>query len=279
MQRYHAPLRDIEFLLHDVFEAGALWASLPGLQDTLDDSTARAILEDATKLASGTLAPLNRSGDEEGTRWHDGEVSTPGVFREAFRTYTAGGWVGLGGKPLFGDMGMPKMLAVHVEEMLHAANSSFMLYSVLGSGACLAIDAHASQALKETYLPNLYAGVWAGSMRLTELHAGTDQGLIRTRAQPEADGSYRIVGSKIFITGGEHDLTDNIIHLVLAKLPDRHAGAKGISLFLVPKVLVNDDGSPGQRNAVSCSSIEQDGNQGLGHLRDELQWRQGLAGG
>ncbi|MBD9417583.1 acyl-CoA dehydrogenase C-terminal domain-containing protein, partial [Pseudomonas sp. PDM16] len=167
-----------------------------------------------------------------------------------------GGWVGLSGNPQHGGMGMPKMLAVQFEEMLYAAGSSFALYSALSSGACLAIDAHASEALRSTYLPPMYEGRWAGSMCLTEAHAGTDLGIIRTRAEPQADGSYAISGSKIFITGGEQDLTENIIHLVLAKLPDAPAGPKGISLFLVPKIKVNADGSLGAANAVSCGSIE-----------------------
>ncbi|AOE86036.1 acyl-CoA dehydrogenase C-terminal domain-containing protein [Pseudomonas sp. TCU-HL1] len=256
MTDYKAPLRDIHFLLDDVFDAEAKWSVLPGFAGNLDIDTAGAILEEAGKLASSSLAPLNRSGDEEGARWRDGVVTTPTGFKEAYATYAEGGWVGLSGNPDFGGMGMPKMLAVHVEEMLYAANSSFTLYSVLSSGACLAIDTHASTELKATYLPRMYAGRWAGSMCLTEAHAGTDLGLIRTRAEPKADGSYAISGSKIFITGGEQDLTENIVHLVLAKLPDAPAGPKGISLFLVPKFLVSADGTLSERNALSCGSIE-----------------------
>jgi alkylation response protein AidB-like acyl-CoA dehydrogenase len=256
MSQYKAPLRDIHFLLNDVFDAGTQWAALPEIAGNLDLDTAAAILEEAGKLASESLAPLNRSGDEEGAQWNDGVVTTPAGFKEAYATYAEGGWVGLSGNPQFGGMGMPKMLAVHVEEMLYAANSSFTLYSVLSSGACLALDTHASAELKDSYLPPMYEGRWAGSMCLTEAHAGTDLGLIRTKAEPRADGSYAITGSKIFITGGEQDLTENIIHLVLAKLPDAPAGPKGISLFLVPKVLVKADGSLGERNAVSCGSIE-----------------------
>ncbi|MCQ4325311.1 acyl-CoA dehydrogenase [Stutzerimonas stutzeri] len=256
MNPYTPPLRDIQFLLDEVFDAGKLWDDLPGLANALDIETANAILDEAGKLASETLAPLNRNGDEEGAQWIDGSVRTPSGFREAYAIYAEGGWVGLSGNPQYGGMGMPKMLAVHVEEMLYATNCSFSLYSVLSSGACLAIDVHASEELKRTYLPPMYAGRWAGSMCLTEAHAGTDLGIIRTRAEPQADGSYRVSGSKIFITGGEQDLTENIIHLVLAKLPDAPAGPKGISLFLVPKVLVNADGSLGERNAVSCGSIE-----------------------
>lgn len=256
MPEYHAPLRDMRFVLHEVFAAPDLWARLPMLAGQVDGDMADAILEEAAKVTGGLIAPLNRSGDEEGAQWLDGAVRTPTGFREAYATYAEGGWVGLAGNPQFGGMGMPKMLSVLFEEMLYAAGSSFALYSALSSGACLAIDAHGSDELRDTYLPPMYAGRWAGSMCLTEAHAGTDLGLIRTRAEPQADGSYAISGSKIFITGGEQDLTENIIHLVLAKLPDAPAGPKGISLFLVPKVLVNSDGSLGARNAVSCGSIE-----------------------
>jgi alkylation response protein AidB-like acyl-CoA dehydrogenase len=246
----------MRFLLNEVFCAPELWARLPALTNTLDGHTADAILDEAGKLTANLLAPLNRTGDEEGVQWEQGQVRTPCGFKEAYAIYAEGGWVGLSGNPLYGGMGMPKMLAVCFEEMLYAANCSFALYSALSSGACLAIDAHASDALKSRYLPPMYEGRWAGSMCLTEAHAGTDLGLIRTRAQVQADGSYCISGSKIFITGGEQDLTENIIHLVLAKLPDAPAGPKGISLFLVPKRLVNEDGSLGEANTVSCGSIE-----------------------
>ncbi|HEB0647079.1 acyl-CoA dehydrogenase [Pseudomonas aeruginosa] len=256
MPEYNAPLRDMRFLLNDVFDAPALWQRLPRLAERIDADTADAILEEAAKVTGGLLAPLNRSGDEEGAQWQDGAVRTPAGFREAYATYAEGGWVGLTGNPAHGGMGMPKMLAVQFEEMMYAANASFNLYSTLSAGACLALDAHGSEELKNRYLPNMYAGTWAGSMCLTEPHAGTDLGIIRTKAEPQADGSYRISGTKIFITGGEQDLTENIIHLVLAKLPDAPAGSRGISLFLVPKFLVGDDGALGARNAVHCGSIE-----------------------
>ncbi|MBY1012269.1 acyl-CoA dehydrogenase C-terminal domain-containing protein [Pseudomonas aeruginosa] len=256
MPEYNAPLRDMRFLLNDVFDAPALWQRLPRLAERIDADTADAILEEAAKVTGGLLAPLNRSGDEEGAQWQDGAVRTPAGFREAYATYAEGGWVGLTGNPDHGGMGMPKMLAVQFEEMMYAANASFSLYSTLSAGACLALDAHGSEELKNRYLPNMYAGTWAGSMCLTEPHAGTDLGIIRTKAEPQADGSYRISGTKIFITGGEQDLTENIIHLVLAKLPDAPAGSRGISLFLVPKFLVGDDGAFGARNAVHCGSIE-----------------------
>jgi alkylation response protein AidB-like acyl-CoA dehydrogenase len=256
MPEFNAPLRDMRFVLHEVFQAPALWARLPVLAEHVDADTADAILQEAAKVTSQLIAPLNRSGDEEGAQWRAGKVSTPQGFKAAYDTYIEGGWVGLSGNPDFGGLGMPKMLAVQFEEMLYAANSSFALYSALTSGACLAIDAHASTTLKETYLPPMYEGRWAGSMCLTEAHSGTDLGLIRTRAEPRADGSYSLSGSKIFITGGDQDLTENIVHLVLAKLPDAPAGPRGISLFLVPKVLVNADGTLAQANAVSCGSIE-----------------------
>ena len=256
MADYKAPLRDMRFVLNEVFEVSKLWAQLPGLAEVVDEETAAAILEEAGKVTAGSIAPLNRSGDEEGCSWVDGAVKTPAGFPEAYQTYADGGWVGVGGSPEFGGMGMPKVIGAQVEEMVNSANLSFGLYPMLTAGACLSILNHASEELKQQYLPNMYAGVWAGSMCLTEPHAGTDLGIIRTKAEPQADGSYKITGTKIFITGGEHDLTENIIHLVLAKLPDAPAGPKGISLFLVPKVMVNADGSLGEKNSLGCGSIE-----------------------
>lgn len=257
MADYQAPLRDMRFLLNEVFDAPALWASLPALSEVVDPDTADAILEEAGKIASGVLAPLNREGDEEGSHWDNGTVTAPHGFKEAYQTVAEGGWNGLGGNPEFGGMGMPKMLVAQFEEMMQGANMAFGLAPMLTAGACLALSAHGSQELKEKYLPNMYAGTWAGAMDLTEPHAGTDLGIIRTKAEPNADGSYAITGTKIFITWGEHDMAENIIHLVLAKLPDAPAGPKGISLFLVPKVLVNGDGSLGDRNSLSCGSIEK----------------------
>ncbi|WP_434773137.1 acyl-CoA dehydrogenase C-terminal domain-containing protein [Pseudomonas entomophila] len=256
MADYKAPLRDMRFVLEEVFDVATLWAQMPALSELIDADTAMAVLEEAGKVTAERIAPLSRSGDEEGCRWQAGAVSTPAGFIDAYRTYADGGWVGVGGDPAYGGMGMPKAISAQVEEMVNAASLSFGLYPMLTAGACLSIHAHASEALRQRYLPNLYAGTWAGSMCLTEPHAGTDLGLIRTRAQPQADGSYRVTGTKIFITGGEHDLTENIIHLVLAKLPDAPAGAKGISLFLVPKFSVDEEGRLGERNAVHCGSIE-----------------------
>jgi alkylation response protein AidB-like acyl-CoA dehydrogenase len=256
MADYKAPLRDMRFVLNEVFEVSKRWARLPQLADVVDAETVEAILEEAGKVTSKTIAPLSRAADEEGCHWKDTAVTTPAGFPQAYQTYAEGGWVGVGGNPEFGGMGMPKVVSAQVEEMLNSASLAFGLYPMLTSGACVSINTHATEELKATYLPNMYAGTWAGSMCLTEAHAGTDLGIIRTKAEPQADGAYKISGTKIFITGGEHDLTENIIHLVLAKLPDAPAGPKGISLFLVPKFMVNADGSLGERNTVSCGSIE-----------------------
>jgi len=257
MAEYKAPLRDMRFVLNEVFEADKLWASLPALAETVDPETADAILEECGKIAGEVLAPLNREADEQGSRWDDGVVTAPDGFKEAYATYTEGGWNGLGGNPEFGGMGMPKTLVGQVEEMVQGANMSFGLAPMLTAGACLSINAHGSDALKAKYLPNMYTGTWSGAMDLTEPHSGTDLGIIRTKAEPNGDGSYSISGTKIFITWGDHDMAENVIHLVLAKLPGAPAGPKGISLFLVPKILVNDDGSLGERNGVSVGSIEK----------------------
>ena len=256
MADYKAPLRDMRFVLNEVFEVAKLWAQLPGLAEAVDEETALAVLEEAGKVTGKSIAPLSRSGDEEGCHWDNGAVRTPAGFIEAYKTYAEGGWVGVGGDPAYGGMGMPKVISAQVEEMVNSSSLAFGLYPMLTAGACLSINAHASDELKEKYLPNMYAGIWAGSMCLTEPHAGTDLGIIRTKAEPQADGSYKVSGTKIFITGGEHDLTENIILLVLAKLPDAPAGPKGISLFLVPKFMVNADGSLGARNPANCGSIE-----------------------
>jgi alkylation response protein AidB-like acyl-CoA dehydrogenase len=251
---YKAPLRDMQFVLHDVFQAENLWSEL-GLED-VNRELADAILDEAAKISQNLMSPLNRSGDEEGVSWNDTVVTTPKGFQDAFKALSEGGWGALAGDPEYGGQVIPKMLVLLFEEMSYGSNIALGLYLSLTSGASLALASHASEELKTKYLPNMYSGKWAGSMCLTEAHAGTDLGMIRTKAEPQADGSYSISGTKIFITGGEHDLTENIIHLVLAKLPDAPTGSKGISLFLVPKFHVNDDGSLGERNGASCGSIE-----------------------
>ncbi|WP_027874055.1 acyl-CoA dehydrogenase C-terminal domain-containing protein [Spongiibacter marinus] len=255
MPEYKAPLRDMQFVLHEVFKAEQLWQNMPGTEE-VNRELADAILEESAKINENLIAPLSQSGHEEGVKWDDGVVTTPKGYPEAFKQLAEGGWGGLAGEPNYGGQNMPKMLVLLFEEMLYSSNIAMGLYLTLTSGAALAIDNHASDDLKEKYLPNMYSGQWAGAMCLTESHAGTDLGMIRTKAEPQADGTYKITGTKIFITGGDHDLTENVIHLVLAKLPDAPAGSKGISLFLVPKVKVNDDGSLGERNGVNCGSIE-----------------------
>ena len=253
---YSTPLQDMQFVLFDVLQADQQWQQTGAFASQIDRDTAQAMLGEAARITEQQIAPLNRSGDEEGARWNSGVVTTPKGFVEAYRTWREGGFTALTGTPAFGGLGMPKSLAVLVDEMTFGANSSFALYPALSVGACLAIDAHASEELKQRFLPKLYSGEWAGTMCLTESHSGSDLGLIRTRAVPNADGTFAITGTKIFITGGDHDLADNIIHLVLAKLPDAPAGSRGISLFLVQKIWVNEDESLGAHNGVSCGSIE-----------------------
>lgn len=256
MAEYRAPLEDVRFVLKHVFNVESFWQGLEGIED-MDMDTADAILEEAAKICEEVLAPLNREADEQGSRWEDGKVTSPDGFKEAYKTFCDGGWNGLGGNPQYDGMGMPKTLVAAVEEMLQGSCIAFGLAPMLTAGASFAINAHASEELKSLYLPKMYSGEWAGAMDLTEPHAGTDLGLIRTKAVPMDDGSFTITGTKIFITWGEHDMADNIVHLVLAKLPDAPPGSRGISLFLVPKFIPNDAGEVGERNAVACGSIEK----------------------
>ena len=255
MPIYNAPLADMRFILNDVFKAEEFWQNNEKLAH-VDGATADAILQEMAKFAQGVTLPLNRSGDEEGASYADGAVKTPAGFKDAFRQYAEGGWIGLGADEEWGGQSMPKMLTVLADEMLMATNPAFMLYPLLSVGAGMALNSYASQEQKQTYLPKIYSGEWSGTMCLTEPHAGTDLGIIKTKAEPNADGSYSITGTKIFITGGDHDLSQNIIHLVLAKTPNAPAGSRGISLFIVPKFLVNADGSLGERNLVGPGSIE-----------------------
>lgn len=256
MADYQVPLKDMNFLLFDVFNADKLWQSLPTLAERVDRDTAEAILQGCAKIAEQEIAPLSRNGDETGVTFNAGSVTTAPGYKAAFKTYAEGGWSSLGGDPDFGGMGMPKVITAFHEEMLCSADISFSLYPGLTAGAGLSLAKHGSEALKNRYLTRMYAGDWSASMCLTEAHAGTDLGMIRTKAVPQADDSYLISGTKIFITAGEHDLTENIVHLVLAKLPDAPEGPRGISLFLVPKFHVNDDETIGEKNNVSCGSIE-----------------------
>ena len=256
MAEYKVPLKDMSFLLYEVFKADEMWQKLPKLAEQVDKDTAEAILQECAKIAEQEIDPISRQGDEIGVSFKDGVVTTAPGYKEAFKTYAEGGWTALGGDVNYGGMGMPKMLTAMHEEMLNSGDISFALYPVLTAGAALSLAKHGSKELKQRYLTRMYAGDWTASMCLTESHSGSDLGLIRTKAVPQEDGSYSVTGNKIFITAGEHDFTENIVHLVLAKLPDAPAGPRGISLFLVPKFNVNEDETLGEFNNVSCGSIE-----------------------
>lgn len=254
MPVYTPPIEDMQYLLHDVLNVSQ--SDIPGYEDMDRDLTA-AILGEAGKIAAEVLAPLNPVGDRQGCTLENGVVRTPEGFKAAYDQMREGGWNALDCDPEYGGQGMPYLLGSAVGEMFVSANMAFNMYLGLTHGAVNALASHASDAQKATYLPNMIEGRWSGTMNLTEPQCGTDLGLIRTRADPQDDGTYRITGQKIWISAGEHDLSENIIHLVLAKIPGGPAGTKGISLFIVPKFMVNDDGSLGARNAVSCGGLEE----------------------
>ena len=254
MASYKAPLRDMRFVLFELM-GGDQIAALPGYEEFTRDLI-DPVLEEAAKICEGVLHPINRSGDEEGCTFENGVVRTPKGFSDAYRLFREGGWTSISCDPAYGGQGMPKTVATLVEEMICSANLSFGMYPGLSHGAYVSLHGFGSDEQKDTYLPKMVDGTWSGTMCLTEPHCGTDLGLLRTKAAPQDDGSYKITGTKIFISAGEHDLTENIVHLVLARLPDAPKGVKGISLFLVPKFLVKDDGSVGARNGVACGSIE-----------------------
>ena len=253
MSAYAAPLKDMRFVLRELAGLGEV-AKLPGYEDATPD-TVDTILEEAAKFASEVLDPLNHSGDEEGSQWRDGVVMTPRGFKQAYRQYVDGGWGALPVASEWGGQGLPRLVATPVEEMWCSANMSFSLCPMLTQGALHAIELCGSAYLRKTFLPKMASGEWAGTMNLTESQAGSDLALVRTRAVPRGD-HYLISGQKIFITYGEHDLTGNIVHLVLARTPDAPEGVKGISLFIVPKFMVKPDGSLGERNGAKCASIE-----------------------
>ena len=255
MLEYRAPERDLEFLLFDLFKVRDEWRGIPEFAEFTDDLV-RAVIREGGRIAGEIMAPLNQTGDLEGCRWHNGVVTAPAGFQAAYDQLAQGGWFGVSGNPSYGGQGMPKLLGCLLEEMFWGANTSLYLYGALSTGAAICIDTHGSEAQKRLYLPKLYSGEWTGAMDLTEPHAGTDLGIIRTRAEDAGDGTCRITGTKIFITSGEHDLAANIVHLVLAKLPGAPAGTQGISLFIVPKFIPNTDGSLGERNRVVSNSIE-----------------------
>ena len=256
MATYKAPVDDALFLLHEVFHLDR-YGNLPGFGDATPD-VVEAVLREAGKFSEEVLTPLNRLGDEEGcTRHPDGSVTTPKGFKEALKRMVEGGWIGISVPPEFGGQGLPTILTQLVNEFLCSANLSFAMYPGLTQGAIAALLVHGSPEIKAKYLPKLVEGVWTGTMNLTESHCGTDLGLLRTKAVKQPDGSYKITGTKIFISAGEHDMSENIIHLVLARIEGAPAGTKGISLFVVPKIKVKDDGSLGARNGVTCGSIEE----------------------
>lgn len=255
MAIYKAPLRDMRFLMHEVFDYVPALRAIPAHAD-LDRNLIDQILEEAAKFAENELLSLNRSGDEEGCTLKDGKVTTPRGFAAAYRAYCDGGWPATTCDPAYGGQGLPKSLGLAISEMATSANLAWAMYPGLSHGAYEALHSHGSESLKATYLPNLVQGRWTGTMCLTEPQCGTDLGLLRTRAEPQADGSYRLTGTKIFISAGEHDMAENILHLVLARLPNAPKGVKGISLFLAPKYLVDDDGSLGRRNPIFCGALE-----------------------
>ena len=254
MPFYHPPVKDLQFVLHQVLDVTT--TGIPGYDEMEADFTA-AVLDQAGKLASEVLAPLNQIGDREGCTLENGMVRTPTGFRQAYDQMKAGGWMGLDCDPDYGGQGMPYVLGTAVGEMFVSANMAFNMYQGLTHGAYSAIHVHGTPDQRATYLPKMVAGDWSGTMNLTEPHCGTDLGLMRTKAVPQADGSYAITGQKIFISAGDHDLTANIVHLVLAKAPGGGEGTRGISLFIVPKFLVNPDGSLGARNSLSVGKIEE----------------------
>lgn len=254
MWTYQPPLRDMQFVIEEVLDAPAFWALTPAFAD-LDADTARAVLEEAGKFAAGVLAPINGSADLEGCTWREGSVSTPGGYRAAYRAFVEGGWAALACDPEWGGQGLPALLNAAFNEMMAAANHGWTMYAGLLHGAYDCLKAHGSDELKARYLEKLATGEWLATMNLTEPQAGSDLGLVRSKAEPTGDGTFRITGSKIFISGGEHDLTDNIVHLVLARLPDAPAGTKGLSLFVAPKLLPDEMG--GTRNAIRCDGIEK----------------------
>ena len=254
MPHYNAPTKDMQYVLNDVLDVKN--SSIPGYAD-LDADSLSAILEEAGKITSQVLAPLNAVGDQEGCHFENGVIRTPAGFKDAFEQVKEGGWTGIDCDPEFGGQGLPYLVGTAVGEMFASSNMAFGMYQGLTHGAYSAIHAHGTEAQKQTYLPNMVSCDWTGTMNLTEPHCGTDLGLMRTKAEPQGDGTFKITGQKIFISAGDHDLSENVIHLVLAKIPGGPDGVKGISLFIVPKFMVNEDGSLGARNAVAVGKIEE----------------------
>jgi alkylation response protein AidB-like acyl-CoA dehydrogenase len=256
MAHYKAPLRDLQYVRNELLGIDKFYAESERWNEVSDDLSV-AILDEAAKFSENVLAPLNSSGDSEGCTLNAGEVTTPTGFKDAYQQYVTGGWPALEGPADFGGQALPKSLALAVTEMIGTANWSWSMYTGLSRGACHTISEHGTDQQKQHYLHKLTDGSWTGTMCLTESHCGSDLGLLRTKAELHADGNYRITGSKIFISSGEHDMAENIVHIVLARLPDAPKGTKGISLFIVPKFTLNDDGSIADRNTLSCGSLEE----------------------
>jgi len=256
MTTYTAPTEDIKFLIDDVLDFPSHYAKYPSYAEATPDMV-EMIITECARFCESELAPLNQSGDEEGCQLKDGKVTTPKGFKEAYQAFVDSGWQGISSPVEYGGQGLPQSIGLIRSEMLGTANWSWSMYPGLSLGAMDTLIKHGSESQKELYLPKLTEGVWSGTMCLTEAQCGSDLGRIRTKAEPQDDGSYSITGSKIFISAGDHDLTENIIHIVLARLPDAPKGTRGISLFVVPKILVNEDSSLGEANAVSCGSLEE----------------------
>jgi alkylation response protein AidB-like acyl-CoA dehydrogenase len=255
MSRYAAPLREMRYVLFDVLKAESFFNTLPGAEHA-NRELVDAVLDEAAKFNEQVLAPLNKTGDQEGCHWNAGVVTTPKGFKEAYAQFVDGGWSGLTAPEAYGGQHLPEIVGAIVKEMIDSANLSWGTYPLLSHGATEALKHHGEEWQREVFLKPIVEGRWTGTMCLTEPHCGTDLGLLKTKAEPAADGTYRISGTKIFITAGEHDLTENIVHLVLARLPDAPPGTKGISLFIVPKFRTARDGRMGERNTLSCGSIE-----------------------
>lgn len=253
--QYTAPLRDIKFVMHELLDFENHYKTIPAYAE-VDKDTLDSFVEAGADFAQNELSPLNRSGDEEGCTFDNGIVTTPTGFKQAYKQYCELGFTSLCGDVEHGGQGMPISLGSVISEMMGSANWSFSMYPGLSEGAIRTIEHHGTQEQKQLYLTKLITGEWSGTMCLTEAHAGSDLGIIRSKAEPNADGSYAISGQKIFISAGEHDMADNIVHIVLARLPNAPQGTKGISLFIVPKFSVNADGTMGDRNTVTCGSIE-----------------------
>ena len=255
MPEYKAPLRDIKFVMNELLNSEQHYANLEGAEDATPDMV-DAIIQEGAKFCEQVLSPLNQVGDQEGCTWSEDGVKTPTGFKEAYQQYVEGGWPSMTADPNYGGQGLPHSIGLVISEMVGTSNWSWGMYPGLSHGATNTIEAHGTEEQKQTYLTKLISGEWTGTMCLTEPHCGSDLGTLRTKAEPNADGTYSITGTKIFISAGEHDMAENIVHIVLARLPGAPEGTKGISLFIVPKHLPNEDGSAGERNAVSCGSLE-----------------------